>query len=66
MDLRRSLGDQTGVVDIHNLRVKFTDPVSTAILKSKRLIAVRTAYRRTLPGGRVLGQSLRSQQPALP
>jgi protease I len=30
--LRRSLGDiQTGVVDIHNLRVKFTDPVSAAI-----------------------------------
>lgn len=30
--LRRSLGDiQTGVVDTHNLRVQFTDPVSTAI-----------------------------------
>ena len=28
--LRRALGDlQTGVVDIHNLRVKFTDPVAT-------------------------------------
>lgn len=30
--LRRALGDlQTGVVDIHNLRVKFTDPVATQL-----------------------------------
>ncbi len=30
--LRSTLGDlQTGVVDIHNLQIKFTDPVSTAI-----------------------------------
>ncbi|NJK76546.1 MAG: hypothetical protein HC942_24345 [Microcoleus sp. SU_5_6] len=31
--LRSTLGDlQTGIVDINNLRVKFTDPVTTAIL----------------------------------
>jgi protease I len=31
--LRRTMGDlQTGVVDINNLRMKFTDPISTAIL----------------------------------
>lgn len=30
--LRRALGDlQTGVVDVHNLRVKFTDPVATQL-----------------------------------
>jgi len=50
--LRRSLGDiQTGVVDIHNLRVKLLIRYRQLFSqKSKRLIAVRTAYRRTLPG----------------
>jgi len=44
--LRRSLGDQTGVVDIHNLRVKLLIRYRQLFSqKSKRLIAVRTAYR---------------------
>jgi len=42
---------QTGVVDIHNLRVKLLIRYRQLFSqKSKRLIAVRTAYRRTLPG----------------
>ncbi len=64
--LRSTLGDlQTGVVDINNLRIKFTDPVSTAILTeiesdlSKCEQAVAKLYR-----ARAVSQEIKSPKPS--
>jgi protease I len=64
--LRSTLGDlQTGVVDINNLRIKFTDPVSTALLTeiesdlSKCEQAVAKLYR-----ARAASQEIKSPKPS--
>ncbi|MEG4056794.1 MULTISPECIES: DJ-1/PfpI/YhbO family deglycase/protease [unclassified Microcoleus] len=64
--LRSTLGElQTGVVDVNNLRVKFTDPVSTAILTeiesdlSKCEQVVAKLYR-----ARAASQEIKSPKPS--
>jgi protease I len=64
--LRSTLGDlQTGIVDINNLRVKFTDPVTTAILTeiesdlSKCEQAVAKLYR-----DRAISQDIKAPKPS--
>ncbi|MBD1832941.1 DJ-1/PfpI/YhbO family deglycase/protease [Cyanobacteria bacterium FACHB-472] len=59
--LRRTMGDlQTGVVDVNNLRVKFTDPVTTAILTqievelSKYEQCLASLYKARMASGEVM------------